>query len=854
MGESGTVPRDLAAVRQRAVEASERGRPATAARLLRPAVAAVERGDAEADPDLHARLLISLAHAEAETGQVDEGLQLLDRALGGGPTAETRGLWHGQRGLLLVRAGRYRPALADLQAAEPLLRGAPAERARVLLNRGVLHLGRGALDRADADFRTCHEVAAAAGLPLLDAKATADEGYVAYLRGDLPRALAALDAAAPVLHDLAPGAAAVNDKDRADVLLAAGLLEDADEALRRAVRPLAAARLRQDRAEAELSLSTVARLRGRPAEARRWAHRALVHFRERGATAWGLLAELAALHVDVTRTPERCASPAGDLAARLARLGLREEAATARWLQVAALARAGHAEQARTLARKTRSSGTGIATRMLAHEARALVATADGDPAAAQRARRTGLTELAAYQSRLGSVDLLTGASRIGRTLAREGLAEALRDGRTPAVLDWSERVRAAASRIPPVRPPEDAELAAALARLRWVRGQEHAARLAGQAPEPSLRAEARSLEHAVRTRSWQRPGSLRVERPAPLGRVREVLGADGVLLSLMGARGTVHALVVTARGARVRRVGTVRGVRETVLRLRADLDMAASPLPGRLRSAVLASLATGLAVADGLAADALAGVDTGGPVVVVPAGLSAQLPWSALPVLRGRPVTVAPSATWWVARHAVAGGQGQAAGSGPDDGTAAPPAQREVHVAGPGVARAVEEVRACARGAPSARVLTGDTATVAAVLRAADGAQVLHVAAHGAHEADNPLFSSLLLADGSLVGHDLDALSALPRDVVLSACETGRSSIRPGDEALGMTAAFLHGGSRSVVASVARIGDETAARVAVAHHEALRRGLSPAQALALAVGDVGPGEAVPVACFGAGW
>lgn len=851
------MPRDLAAVRQRAVEASERGRPATAARLLRSAVATVERGDAEADPDLHARLLISLAHAEAETGQVDEGLRLLDRALGSGPTAETRGLWHGQRGLLLVRAGRYRPALADLDAAEPLLRGAPAERARVLLNRGVLHLGRGALDRADADFRICHEVAAAAGLPLLDAKATADEGYVAYLRGDLPRALAGLDAAAPVLHDLAPGAAAVNDKDRADVLLAAGLLEDADEALRRAVRPLAAARLRQDRAEAELSLSTVARLRGRPAEARRWAHRALVHFRERGATAWGLLAELAALHVDVTRTPERCAIPAGDLAIRLARLGLREEAATARWLQVAALARAGHAEQARTLARGTRSSGTGIATRMLAHEARALVATAGGDPAAAQRARRTGLTELAAYQSRLGSVDLLTGASRIGRTLAREGLAEALRDGRTPAVLDWSERVRAAASRIPPVRPPEDAELAAALTRLRWVRGQEHAARLSGQEPDPSLRAEARSLEHAVRTRSWQRPGSLRVERPAPLGRVREVLGADGVLLSLMGARGTVHALVVTARGARVRRVGTVRGVRETVLRLRADLDMAASPLPGRLRSAVLASLATGLAAADRLAADALAGVDTGGPVVVVPAGLSAQLPWSALPVLRGRPVTVAPSATWWVARHADAGGQGQAdraARSGPDDGTAAAAAPREVHVAGPGVARAAEEVTACARGAACARVLTGDDATVAAVLRAADGAQVLHVAAHGAHEADNPLFSSLLLADGSLVGHDLDALSALPRDVVLSACETGRSSIRPGDEALGMTAAFLHGGSRSVVGSVARIGDETAARVAVAHHEALRRGLSPAQALALAVGDVGPDEAVPVACFGAGW
>ena len=133
------------------------------------------------------------------------------------------------------------------------------------------------------------------------------------------------------------------------------------------------------------------------------------------------------------------------------------------------------------------------------------------------------------------------------------------------------------------------------------------------------------------------------------------------------------------------------------------------------------------------------------------------------------------------------------------------------------------------------------------------DGASVLHVAAHGRHEPDNPLFSSLLLHDGWLFGHDLDQVRELPEHVVLSACETGMASIRPGDEALGMTSALLHGGTRAVVASVARVGDEVAEQVAVRHHEGLRAGLTPAAALTAAVADVEDGSVAPLVCFGAG-
>lgn len=829
------MPPDARTLHDRAVRASARGRPAAAVRLLERALVTVD------DEELHVRVLVTLAHAAAETGHLGAGLAHLDAAAArlDRVTAGTRGRWHGQRGLLLLRAGDQQAAAADLDAAADLLAADPTEHARVLLNRGVLHLRQSALDRAQADFRRCREVADAAGLALLLAKATANEGYVAYLRGDLPRAIALLDAADDGLGALAPGARAVNVKDRAEALSAASLLDDAHEQLRHAVRLLRSSELLQDRAEAELSLSQVALRRGHVAEARRWARRAAEHFARRGARGWTLVAELQLAQADLARVPLDVAAATERLEPQLRAHGLVEEAAVARLVHAAALVRAGQVDAARErLGRRTPPAAT-IGTRLLAHETRAAALGAAGDVLGAQRVRRRGLTELAAYQSRFGSLDLVTAAGGIGARLAEDGLAEAVRGGRPADVLDWSERVRATSSRITPVRPEVDGEHSAWLARLRQLRAAERAARLAGRPPAAALRSEIRSLESAVRQRSWHRSGSLRVSRPVGLGALREALGDDGALVTLISVRGTVHALTVTRRSAVVRPVADVRAVRESVLRVRADLDaLATHVLPSALRTAVSSSLRTGLRSFETLLAAALDGVDPGGPVAVVPSGLSAQVPWPLLTRLRGRPVCVVPSATWWLRARSQDGEGGG----------------RVVLVAGPDVLRAAAEVQAVEARTPGAVVLRGEAATTSAVLAAADGADVLHVAAHGRHVADNPLFSSLLLADGWLFGHDLDALRALPRHVVLSACETGMASMRPGDEALGMTAALLHGGARSVVASVARVGDGVAEGVAVAHHAGLRSGATPAAALAVALAEVPDGDVAPAVCFGAGW
>ena len=58
-----------------------------------------------------------------------------------------------------------------------------------------------------------------------------------------------------------------------------------------------------------------------------------------------------------------------------------------------------------------------------------------------------------------------------------------------------------------------------------------------------------------------------------------------------------------------------------------------------------------------------------------------------------------------------------------------------------------------------------------------------------------------------------------MPDVVLLSACEVGRSSLRCGEELIGMTAAWLHAGSRCVIASGRGLNDEVAHGVLVKVH-----------------------------------
>lgn len=815
---------------ERAVATSRRGSHAAAVRLVERALAAPDLDDAT-----HLRCLVTRALACSEMDGVEAGLQALDdaRPLLDAVPAAVQGAWHCQRALMLLRAGRLQDAGPQFDQGAALAEG--RDLVLCYLNRGVLHLRTGEVGAAGADFRSARASADRAGLEVESAKAVGNLGYVAFLRGDLPDALRLAQRARTVLGPLGPWLDGISAKGLGEMLLAAGLLGESEAQYRSAVASLRGASHRQDRGEAQLGLAEIAGLRGQWSLARSWARRARQVFASRGATGWALLAELELARADCATRPAQGAAAAADLADRLEQQGMREEATVARLLRASALVRLGRADEATAILRRRWSPpGARVSTRMLAHETHAAVLAARRGPAAAQRVRLAGLRDLQEVQARFGSLDLLTSATRIGLTLATDGLGQALRRGRADDVLLWSEQVRATGHRVRPVRPPQDERVAELLARLRFLQGSEQAERLATGRTDPSYREQVRAVQAEVRQRSWEADGAGEVLGPVGMDELEASLDGS-TLVSLMTVGDRVHALVVGAGRIRLLEVGSARRVREDVLRVRADLDLlAGTALPRTLRDGVSSSLRSGLRRLAQLVDVGVAGTD--GPVVLVPSGQSALVPWTMLAPLRGREVSVAPSATWWAAAR-----------SRPvrADGST-------VLVCGPDVPRGEPEVRAASHGGEGV-VLAGEDATTASTLAAMDGAAVLHVAAHGRHEPDNPLFSSVLLHDGWLFGHDLDAVRRLPEHVVLSACETGMASIRPGDEALGLTAALLHGGTRAVVAAVARVGDEVAEQVAVQHHAGLRAGMTPAAALTAAVAGVDDGAIAPLVCFGAG-
>ncbi len=199
---------------------------------------------------------------------------------------------------------------------------------------------------------------------------------------------------------------------------------------------------------------------------------------------------------------------------------------------------------------------------------------------------------------------------------------------------------------------------------------------------------------------------------------------------------------------------------------------------------------------------------------MIVPSGALHALPWATLPACAGRPLSVAPSAALWLrARERRAPAR-----------PAAP-----LLVAGPGLAQADAEVAAIAALYDGATVLTGADAGVDAVTAALRGCDRAHLACHGSFRDDNPLFSALLLADGPLTVHDVEALGAGPRELVLSACDAGRSVVRAGDELMGLTSALLAIGAGVIVASTVDVPDAPTRPLMAALHEQLRAGVRPA-------------------------
>jgi hypothetical protein len=284
--------------------------------------------------------------------------------------------------------------------------------------------------------------------------------------------------------------------------------------------------------------------------------------------------------------------------------------------------------------------------------------------------------------------------------------------------------------------------------------------------------------------------------------------------VSYVEFEGELAAVRVVDGHANVIRLGSIIAARRETELLMATLTMHLSAVSRGLRR----DPAVVLAAASDAAATLLDPVDLPpGLVVLSPsAGLHA-LPWGLLPALQSRPFVLAPSVALWRRCRL----------------RPASAAASALVASGPGVPLAGEEGRAVAAQYSGATVLDGAAATVTAVEEAMRGVDVAHLVCHGSFSAENPMFSSLQLADGPMFVYDLERLSPPPRVVVLSACSAGSHAALSGKEILGLTASLLAAGPRAVIAATVPVPDtsSTVALMSELHRE-LNAGAGPAHAL----------------------
>lgn len=814
---------------RRAVELLNRGRVADARRVLSQAAGS------PVDPDLGARIAGTLAYALARTGEPAEAVRMCEEALAD-PRLDphTVAILAGQRGAIAELVG-------DLDDAERWLtkgfRGLGDDheaRANLLINRSLVNIRRRAFEAAADDTAAAVHIFADLGMGVAEAQARHNQGYLALLKGDLIGANQSMLRARRILAPLSAVTAATCDLDRAEVLRDAGLPTEAEEILRRTARVFGTHRMPQARAEAEFQLAC-SLLTHDPVGAREVAKTAARRFRAVGNETWAIRSDGVRLRAELTgggftrrgaRQSAPWRAPDADVveatASALDQRGFRNEAAALRMSRI--LRDAGRGDRGPDHAIRIPPAAS-MEVRLLTHEARAARAAAAGKGAAARRHAAEGLEILTAWQESFGSLDLQTAIAMHGNGLVLTGLHSAVKSGRPDIVFEWSERARHLSQQVVPLRAPPDPIVAAELAELRMLR-----------ADDPAWLSNARvtELRDRARERQWSATGAASIESRATLDEVRDRLDPDTALLSFVFSGDALEVLVVTSEDTVLYDLPRWPAVREMFAGLRADLDMAAT-VRGPMGEVVRRSLSARLAALSDALLGPVSALSARRLVLTVP-GVLSGVPWAMLPAMRARAFTLAASATRWVRSeseyHSTTAGVGFAAG--------------------PRVARAQEEIGVAAAAWPASVTVRDTGASVDHVTTMASRVDMLHVAAHGRHSADNPMFSGLELADGTLFGYDIDLIETVPDTVILSACEVGRSSVRWGEEAVGMTRVWLHAGARAVVAAPVVVADDDACELLGAMHEGLAAGASPSEALAAA--SERTGIVAPFQVHGAGF
>ena len=786
------------------------------------AIVANERG-------LAANIKLSWAFDVARLGDVDRALVMLSEAEND-IQEMYRGRLRCQVGTLLFWRGDLAEAAETLVlAAEESSRhrdGVSEVRSRANLGSVLSQLGR--YEDARAELERAANVADQLGISTYAAVVSSNIGYIATLQGDLPAALAAFaDAEASLSSKEARGSLPRILADHAQALADAALFHDADEMLRRALAMFDSQGQLTELAGGMLTAAEVRLANGDAAGAVEAAERAAASFSAQGRVIWAAVASGLALHA--RSRLEHSAALARDLmdaADVLDAVGWAAEATRSRLLAGKVAAEEGATDRS-VIAQPTRRAVERArpADRILLAHVDALVARNRGGQSDARRAITRGLDIAMSAQSSLGSIEMRAHAAVHGYALTELGARLAVEEGRPRELLARIEATRLMASRVPDVRPPEDTVMASMLTELRSLNATIADPSSTDEQRHDAERARSR-VERDVRRRSRTVRGDVdaNVRLREELGSALAMLG-ERQLLAHAALDGRLLAVSVVGNRARLHDLGSLEDVSDQLDGIAFSLHrLNRSQGSDASRDAAAEML---YVMTDELAELLLPPIvrDAMNPVVVVPTAALHDVPWGLLPPLGGRAVSVNPSVSAWA----------RAERTRQERATARTGLRSIGFMAGPGLDFAEFEVENLSKLYIDPEVYVGRAATSDACVDLLGRADVVHIACHGSFRTDNPMFSSLHLADGPVIVHDLERLHRLPETVILPACSVGTTKALQGGSLLGLAAALTTLGACNVIAPLTPINDAASVTVMDRLHHELIAGSSPAAALAIA-------------------
>ena len=611
----------------------------------------------------------------------------------------------------------------------------------------------------------------------------------------------------------------------ADALTDLRLIPEAAEQAQRAVEMFEGQGVALMAAEAQLRAAQLAQLRQDPRVAEAAAEAAAEALRRQGRPSWAARARLVAIGGRL----QMGKSLAGDLtvarraAATLERAGMISCAVEA-YLSAGRVAQAlGQTAVAVSTWTKAHelSRGAPVLVRIKGRVAAASASRLQQRDDSVLKHSRAGLNDLARHRAVLASTELRALASGHGAELGGLGLGSLVQSRSAARVLGWMERTRAAALAF--VEPPATEGIEEELGALRAIHAEILVARRTGTEPRHLLARQA-AIENRIRRATWKHRSSA-VATAAALSTATLRCLLDGqILVEYDIVDGDVLAVVLQPRRTRVVRLGPFAKMRNEVNALMFALRRLAR---GGLRRSATAARHCADASLSRLAEMLIKPLELPEHrgLVVVPVRELQRVPWSAVHV---EPVTVAPSASLW-ARTRLRRCDVDAP---------------VVLVAGPELPGAAAEVHSLQTVHEQPTVLVPPASRVDTVMRALDGAGLVHLACHGYVRPDNPTFSSLLLSDGHLTVQELDQRGIAPYRIVLAACESGSDALFEGNETLGFVSTLIARGTAGLVASSVVVPDWNVVPLMRSLHAGLRRGDTLADALHRARATVDPQDA----------